>query len=81
MSPSQKMTFFRMLVGVGFKEIEVAYPAASDLDFSFVRKVVEDNEAGDDVFIQVRPRSCSHLVPGRERRRLSARARAVGRTA
>lgn len=57
MSPSQKMTFFRMLVGVGFKEIEVAYPAASDLDFAFVRKVVEDGEAGDDVFIQVcRPR-------------------------
>lgn len=54
MSPSQKLTFFRMLVNVGFKEIEVAYPAASDLDFAFVRKVVEDNEAGDDVFIQVR---------------------------
>lgn len=61
MSPSQKMTFFKMLVQVGYKEIEVAYPAASDLDFNFVRKVIEDNEAGDDVFIQVRPAPASLL--------------------
>ncbi|CDZ98866.1 2-isopropylmalate synthase [Phaffia rhodozyma] len=53
MTPSQKMTFFKMLVKIGYKEIEVAYPAASEIDWSFVRKVVEDNEAGDDVFIQV----------------------------
>lgn len=64
MSPSQKMTFFKMLVSVGYKEIEVAYPAASDLDFQFVRKVIEDNEAGDDVFIQVRVlRSSLSLLP------------------
>jgi len=54
MTPQQKMTFFKMLVKIGYKEIEVAYPAASETDWGFVRKVVEDGEAGDDVFIQVR---------------------------
>lgn len=53
MTPEQKMTFFKMLVKIGYKEIEVAYPAASETDWGFVRKVVEDGEAGDDVFIQV----------------------------
>lgn len=55
MTPQQKMTFFKMLVKIGYKEIEVAYPAASETDWGFVRKVVEDGEAGDDVFIQVGP--------------------------
>lgn len=53
MTPEQKMVFFKMLVKIGYKEIEVAYPAASETDWGFVRKVVEDNEAGDDVFLQV----------------------------
>ena len=47
------MVFFKMLVKIGYKEIEVAYPAASETDWGFVRKVVEDGEAGDDVFLQV----------------------------
>ena len=51
------MTFFKMLVKIGYKEIEVAYPAASETDWSFVQKVVKDNEAGDDVWIQVRCRA------------------------
>jgi len=53
MTIEQKTTFFRMLVKAGVKEIEVAYPAASDTDFSFVRGLVENGEIPDDVWIQV----------------------------
>lgn len=69
MTPEQKMVFFKMLVKIGYKEIEVAYPAASETDWGFVRKVVEDGEAGDDVFLQVRlfpayPQPCAlHYRP------------------
>ncbi|KAF8559693.1 2-isopropylmalate synthase [Imleria badia] len=59
MTGDQKLTFFRLLVKCGFKEIEVAYPAASDTDFSFVRYLVEHDEIPDDVWIQV-------LTPARE---------------
>ncbi|KIJ69104.1 hypothetical protein HYDPIDRAFT_23960 [Hydnomerulius pinastri MD-312] len=59
MTADQKLTFFRLLVKCGFKEIEIAYPAASDTDFSFVRSLVENNEIPDDVWIQV-------LTPARE---------------
>lgn len=53
MTADQKLTFFRLLVKCGFKEIEIAYPAASDTDFSFVRYLIEHNEIPDDVWIQV----------------------------
>ncbi|KAI6005834.1 2-isopropylmalate synthase [Pisolithus albus] len=59
MTADQKLTFFRLLVKCGFKEIEIAYPAASDTDFNFVRYLVESNEVPDDVWIQV-------LTPARE---------------
>ncbi|KAI6127756.1 hypothetical protein EDD16DRAFT_1891133 [Pisolithus croceorrhizus] len=59
MTADQKLTFFRLLVKCGFKEIEIAYPAASDTDFNFVRYLVEKNEIPDDVWIQV-------LTPARE---------------
>ena len=54
MTIEQKTTFFRQLVKVGVKEIEVAYPAASDTDFQFVRGLVENNEIPDDTWVQVR---------------------------
>lgn len=54
MTIEQKTTFFRILVKSGVKEIEVAYPAASDTDFGFVRGLIENNEVPDDVWIQVR---------------------------
>jgi len=54
MTIEQKTLFFRQLVRCGVKEIEVAYPAASDTDFSFVRGLIEKNEVPDDVWIQVR---------------------------
>lgn len=59
MTADQKLTFFRLLVKCGFKEIEIAYPSASNTDFSFVRYLIENNEIPDDVWIQV-------LTPARE---------------
>ena len=53
MTVEQKTLFFRELVKCGVKQIEVAYPAASDTDFSFVRGLIENNEIPDDVWIQV----------------------------
>ncbi|KAF8077763.1 hypothetical protein FPV67DRAFT_1775134 [Lyophyllum atratum] len=59
MTIEQKTTFFRQLVKCGLKQIEVAYPAASDTDFQFVRGLVENSEVPDDVWVQV-------LTPARE---------------
>jgi 2-isopropylmalate synthase len=54
MTIEQKTTFFKLLVECGYKEIEVAYPAASDTDYNFVRGLIEKNQIPDDVWIQVR---------------------------
>jgi 2-isopropylmalate synthase len=61
MNSEQKLRFFRHLVQLGFKEIEIAYPAASETDFGFVRQLIEDGEIPDDVWIQVRCR-LRHLI-------------------
>ena len=53
MSIEQKTRFFRQLVKVGVKEVEIAYPAASETDFGFVRGLIEGGEVPDDVWIQV----------------------------
>lgn len=53
MTIEQKTRFFRTLIKVGLKEIEVAYPAASDTDFNFVRGLIEGGEVPDDVWLQV----------------------------
>jgi 2-isopropylmalate synthase len=53
MTNEQKMRFFRHLLLIGFKEIEVSYPAASDTDFAFCRQLQDNNEVPDDVWIQV----------------------------
>ena len=42
-----------MLVDIGFKEIEVAFPSASDIEFNFVRSLIEENRVPDDVWLQV----------------------------
>src|SRR5690606_39313653 len=47
MSVDTKLRFFEMLVDIGFKEIEVAFPAASDTDFNFVRRLIEENRIPD----------------------------------
>lgn len=53
MTIAQKSIFFDTLLKCGFKEIEIAYPAASDTDFTFVRGLIEGNKIPDDVWIQV----------------------------
>jgi isopropylmalate/homocitrate/citramalate synthase len=53
MTIEQKTAFYRQLVKCGVKQIEAAYPSASDTDFGFVRGLIENNETPDDVWIQV----------------------------
>jgi 2-isopropylmalate synthase len=53
MTPSQKLRMFELLVDVGFKEIEVGFPAASAPDFDFIRQLIREGRVPDDVTIQV----------------------------
>jgi len=53
MSVEEKVVMFKLLVSVGFKEIEVGFPAASATEFAFVRRLVEEKLIPDDVTIQV----------------------------
>jgi 2-isopropylmalate synthase len=53
MDPARKMRFFETLVGMGFKEIEVGFPAASQPDFDFIRQIIDEDRIPDDVAIQV----------------------------
>ncbi|CDO69416.1 hypothetical protein BN946_scf184791.g11 [Trametes cinnabarina] len=62
MTVEQKRTFFRHLVQCGFKEIEVAFPAASETEFSFVRSLIEDGEVPDDVWMQVLTPARAELI-------------------
>jgi len=62
MTPQQKLQMFLMLVEVGFKEIEVGFPAASQLDFDFVRQLIEENLIPDDVTVQVLTQAREDLI-------------------
>jgi 2-isopropylmalate synthase len=62
MSPSQKLEMFKLLVDVGFKEIEVGFPAASTPDFDFVRQLIEQDLIPDDVTIQVLTQAREPLI-------------------
>jgi 2-isopropylmalate synthase len=53
MDPARKLRFFETLVGMGFKEIEVGFPAASQPDFDFIRQIIDEERIPDDVVIQV----------------------------
>ena len=53
MSLEEKLEFFQVLVDVGFKEIEVGFPAASETEYEFLRALIERNLIPDDVTIQV----------------------------
>ena len=53
MSPARKRRMFDLLVRMGYKEIEVGFPSASQTDFDFVREIIEDGAIPDDVTIQV----------------------------
>ena len=62
MTPPQKLEMFEMLVAVGFKEIEVGFPAASQTDFDFVRKLILEDRIPDDVTIQVLTQARQELI-------------------
>ncbi len=62
MNPSQKMAMFQLLVDVGFKQIEVGFPAASQPDFDFVRQLIEEDLVPDDVTIQVLTQAREPLI-------------------
>ena len=62
MTASQKLEMFQLLVDVGFKEIEVGFPAASQTDFDFVRQLIEQNLVPDDVTIQVLTQAREPLI-------------------
>ena len=53
MSLEEKLEFFKLLCAVGFKEIEVGFPAASETEYEFCRTIIEQNLIPDDVTIQV----------------------------
>jgi 2-isopropylmalate synthase len=62
MSPERKRRMFALLVSMGYKEIEVGFPAASQTDFDFVRQLIEQDLIPDDVTIQVLSQCREHLI-------------------
>lgn len=62
MSQEEKLEFFKLLVEVGFKEIEVGFPAASETEYSFIRELIERNLIPDDVTIQVLTQARKHII-------------------
>ncbi len=62
MSPERKLRMFRLLVEMGYKEIEVGFPSASATDFAFVRQLIEGGLIPDDVTIQVLTQARAHLI-------------------
>ena len=62
MSLEEKLEFYKMLVKIGFREIEVGFPAASDTEFSFLRRLVEDDLIPEDVTVQVLTQAREHII-------------------
>jgi 2-isopropylmalate synthase len=62
MDPERKLRFFEMLVQIGVKEIEVAFPSASQTDFDFVRKLIEEDRIPEDVTIEVITQAREDLI-------------------
>ncbi len=62
MSVEEKLEMFAMLVKIGFKEIEVGFPSASQIEFDFVRRLIDEDRVPDDVFVQVLTQSREHLI-------------------
>src|SRR3954453_13701202 len=62
MNPARKLEMFELLVQMGFKEIEVGFPSASQTDFDFVRKLIDDDLIPDDGVIQVLTQAREHLI-------------------
>ena len=62
MNLEQKVEFFKLLVKIGFKEIEVGFPAASETEYTFLRKLIEEDLIPDDVTIQVLTQAREHII-------------------
>lgn len=62
MGLNEKLEFFKMLVDIGFKEIEVGFPAASETEYEFVRTIIEKNMIPRDVTIQVLTQAREHII-------------------
>lgn len=62
MGLEEKLEFFRMLVEIGFKEIEVGFPAASDTEYAFIRALIERDMIPEDVTIQVLTQAREHII-------------------
>lgn len=62
MNLEQKVAFFKLLVKIGFKEIEVGFPAASETEYTFLRTLIEENLIPDDVTIQVLTQAREHII-------------------
>jgi 2-isopropylmalate synthase len=62
MTPQRKLRMFQLLVDMGYKEIEVGFPSASQTDFDFVRQIIEEDLIPDDVVIQVLTQSREALI-------------------
>lgn len=62
MTIEQKMRFFKTLVDVGFKDIEIGFPSAAQVEFDFARKLIEENHIPEDVTLQVLVQAREHLI-------------------
>ena len=62
MSVDEKLEYFEMLVRIGFKQIEVGFPSASDTEFNFLRRLVAENRIPEDVTVQVLVQARDHLI-------------------
>lgn len=62
MNLEEKLEFYRFLLELGFKEIEVGFPAASETEFEFLRTIIEEHMIPDDVWIQVLTQSRPHII-------------------
>ena len=62
MDTPRKLAMFKLLVAMGYKEIEVGFPSASQTDFDFVRKIIDENLIPDDVIIQVLTQAREPLI-------------------
>ncbi len=62
MGVEQKLEFFDLLVKLGFKQIEIGFPSASDTEFAFTRRLIEENHVPEDVSLQVLCQAREHLI-------------------
>ncbi|MBE6062077.1 MAG: 2-isopropylmalate synthase [Clostridium butyricum] len=62
MTVDEKVEFFNLLIKLGFKEIEIGFPSASQIEYDFLRKLIDENRIPDDVLVQVLTQARPHLI-------------------